>query len=362
MQAPMVSLKNLSKVFGKVTAVDGINLDIHDGEFVTLLGPSGCGKTTTLRMISGLETPSSGQIDLAGQDVTHVPAEKRPVNMVFQAYALFPHLTIAENIAFGPRIKKWPEETIQQGIKEMLRLVQLEGYEARKPDQLSGGQAQRVALARALINEPKVLLLDEPLGALDLKLRQAMQIELRSLQQRLGMTFVYVTHDQQEAMVMSDRIVLMDKGSIIQIGVPSEIYNHPATEFAARFIGETNLLSGEIKTIASEHMEVNIAGSTLIVPNNPEFKEGQPVIVSVRPERVSIFSHAEEVPAGWQNVFQGRVESVFFLGPTARYHVRLNDENTVIVDTTTMDSQLNCQVNDVAHISWELASNVVLAA
>ncbi len=356
----MVTLDNLNKRFGKVTAVDGVTLEVQSGEFVTLLGPSGCGKTTTLRMISGLEMPDSGTICLDGQDVTTTPPEKRPVNMVFQAYALFPHLSIAENIAFGPRIKKWPESKIAECTTEMLRLVQLEGYEERRPNQLSGGQAQRVALARALINEPKVLLLDEPLGALDLKLRQAMQIELRNIQQRLGMTFVYVTHDQQEAMVMSDRIVLMDKGRIVQIGTPAEIYNHPATEFVSRFIGEANLLGGAVTGIQADHAEVQVGELTLIVPRAQDYAIGQPVIVSVRPERTQLFTSEDERPGDWPNLFRGLVENVFFLGPTARYHIRLDADTVVIADRRAADSQLTYRIGETIYIGWPVSQNVVL--
>jgi spermidine/putrescine ABC transporter ATP-binding subunit len=313
-------------------------------------------------MISGLEKPTSGAIYLAGQEVTGVPPEKRPVNMVFQAYALFPHLTIAQNIAFGPRIKRWPADDIKQGVEEMLRLVQLEGYENRRPSQLSGGQAQRVALARALINQPKVLLLDEPLGALDLKLRQAMQIELRNLQQRLGMTFVYVTHDQQEAMVMSDRIVLMNEGEIIQIGTPADIYNHPTNEFVSQFIGETNLINGVVKAVSVDHLKIDASGLELIAPNDNGYSEGQAVSVSVRPERIQLFDRAEDAPDGWEDIMKGQVESIFYLGPTARYHVRLNDENVVIVDQPTMDNRPWYRVKDTVYVGWERSSNVVLLA
>jgi spermidine/putrescine ABC transporter ATP-binding subunit len=361
MEASMVRLEDLCKRFGKIVAVDGVNLDIGDGEFVTLLGPSGCGKTTTLRMIAGLETPTSGSIYLANQDVTGTAPEKRPVNMVFQAYALFPHLTIGENIAFGPRIKKWPREKIQQGVEEMLQLVQLEGYENRRPGQLSGGQAQRVALARALINQPKVLLLDEPLGALDLKLRQAMQIELRSLQQRLGMTFVYVTHDQQEAMVMSDRIVLMNEGGIIQIGTPAEVYNHPASDFVSQFIGETNLIEGVVETAGEDHLEIVANGLKLIVPNDKDFVEGQRVAVSVRPERIHLFESMDDAPDEWEDVLIGEVETVFFLGPTSRYYVRVNDEHVLIVDKASTDHRLKWRVGETVYVGWEKASNVVFS-
>jgi spermidine/putrescine transport system ATP-binding protein len=361
MEKITVRLENLCKKFGEVTAVDHINLDIKSGEFVTLLGPSGCGKTTTLRMIAGLEMPTSGAVYLEDQDYTRIPPEKRPVNMVFQAYALFPHLTIDENIAFGPRIKKWPQDKIREGVEEMLRLVQLENFGPRRPDQLSGGQAQRVALARALINHPTVLLLDEPLGALDLKLRKAMQLELRAIQQRLGMTFVYVTHDQEEAMVMSDRIVLMNKGKIVQLGTPTEIYNHPANEFVSRFIGEANLLSGTVTGQSGDTFQIETGEQVVVAaPAKAGITVGDGVIVSVRPERITVFARAEEAPSGWANVFGGTVESAIFLGPITRYHVKLANSQLVIADKTAVDGQAEFRANEQVFVGWETANSVVL--
>jgi spermidine/putrescine transport system ATP-binding protein len=360
MESTIVRLQKLCKHFGDVVAVDNIDLAITAGEFVTLLGPSGCGKTTTLRMIAGLEKPTSGSVFLEGQDVTHTPPEKRPVNMVFQAYALFPHLSIAENIAFGPRIKKWPEQEIRQGVEEMLRLVQLEGFGSRKPSQLSGGQTQRVALARALINRPKVLLLDEPLGALDLKLRKAMQLELRAIQTRLGMTFVYVTHDQEEAMVMSDRIVLMNKGDIEQIGTPTDIYNHPTTEFVSQFIGEANLFEGKVTALSGEWMQIDVGGLMLTTPVEHTVGVGQPVVISVRPERVTVYAYIEDAPRGWDNVFAGEMENAVFLGPTARYQIRLSNGDSVTADRTTTDGSLDYKAGQQVYVGWESMNNVVL--
>jgi spermidine/putrescine transport system ATP-binding protein len=315
-----------------------------------------------MRMIAGLELPTSGLVSIEGQDVTYTPPEKRPVNLVFQAYALFPHMTIAENIAFGPMIKKWPKDDIERSVQEMLKLVRLEGFGPRRPYQLSGGQAQRVALARALINRPKVLLLDEPLGALDLKLRKAMQLELRDIHQRLGMTFIYVTHDQEEAMVMSDRVVLMNNGHIVQVGTPSEIYNHPSTEFASRFIGEANLLNGEIKVVTPDQAQVELNGLTLFTLRKGELSVGQSVIISIRPERVHLFARVEDMPKGWQNIFPGTVESAIFLGPTARYHLRLANGQILVVDQPATNGQLGYQVNDQLYVGWEASSNIVLPA
>jgi spermidine/putrescine transport system ATP-binding protein len=339
-----------------------VNLDIQEGEFITLLGPSGCGKTTSLRMIAGLEVPTSGTVYLEGNDVTYVPPEKRPVNMVFQAYALFPHMTIAQNIAFGPMIKKWPRDEIVKGVDEMLKIVQLDSYGSRRPDQLSGGQAQRVALARALINRPRVLLLDEPLGALDLKLRKAMQLELRGIHQRLGMTFIYVTHDQEEAMVMSDRIVLMNLGRIVQVGSPTEIYNRPQNEFASRFVGEANLLNGKITAVQVDALGVDVDGLTLRCPGQPGFSVGQRAVVSVRPERISLFVQREEIPPAWQNVFPGTVMNTIFLGPLGRYQVRLANGYVLLVERPTTDGVLSCCVRDQVFVGWDASSNVVLAA
>jgi len=362
MTGAIVRLTNLCKRFGDVVAVDEVTLDIEEGEFITLLGPSGCGKTTTLRMIAGLEMPTSGSIYLEGSDVTFTPPEKRPVNMVFQAYALFPHMSIAENIAFGPMIKKWPKDRIAAAVEEMLRVVRLEGYGPRRPNQLSGGQAQRVALARALINQPRVLLLDEPLGALDLKLRKAMQLELRSIQRRLGMTFVYVTHDQEEAMVMSDRIVLMNRGRIVQVGTPTEIYNRPQSEFASQFIGEANLLRGVVKAVRADCTEVVVHGLTVWAPPQTEITPGQAVVVSVRPERIGLFQVHEGVPEAGKNTFRGTVVNTVFLGPLGRYHVRLADDLVLLVEQPTTDGMLSCCVRDEVVVGWDTDSTVVLAA
>lgn len=244
-QKTAVEFLKVSRYFGEVRAVDNVSLSIRDGEFFTLLGPSGSGKTTCLRMVAGFEHPSAGQIKLYGQDVTLLPPYERDVNTVFQDYALFPHMTVGQNIGYGLMIKKVPKPEISKRVAETLELVRLPGLEKRKPSELSGGQRQRVALARALINHPKVLLLDEPLGALDLKLRLQMQLELKAIQHEVGITFVFVTHDQEEAMTMSDRIAIFDMGQIVQIGTPSELYEHPKTPFVASFVGTSNIFSGE---------------------------------------------------------------------------------------------------------------------
>jgi spermidine/putrescine transport system ATP-binding protein len=257
--APEIRLTELTKHFRDVRAVDSVSMDIRSGEFFSMLGPSGCGKTTTLRMIGGFELPTTGRVELRGRDVTMDPPDKRPVNMVFQNYALFPHLDVAENIAFGLRRKSVDRAQIKQRVGDALDLVHLTGYDRRKPNQLSGGQQQRVALARALVNRPNVLLLDEPLGALDLKLRKALQIELKRVQTEVGITFVYVTHDQEEALTMSDRIAVMQAGKVEQLGTPEELYDRPATPFVADFIGTTNLLHGVVEGLEGDSAVVRLA-------------------------------------------------------------------------------------------------------
>jgi putative spermidine/putrescine transport system ATP-binding protein len=314
-----VTFENVSRHFGEVRAVDNVSMEIHDGEFFSMLGPSGSGKTTCLRLIAGFERPTSGRILLYGQDVSALPPYERPVNTVFQDYALFPHMTVAENIAYGLMIRKVPLNERKRRVEEMLELVRLPGLGDRKPSQLSGGQRQRVALARALINHPKVLLLDEPLGALDLKLRQQMQIELKAIQQRVGITFIFVTHDQEEALSMSDRIAVFNQGKIEQIGTPAEIYEHPATPFVAGFVGVSNLLGGEIAR--------QITGS--------------PERFSIRPEKIHLAPLSAPVP---ENMFtiEGRVRDVVYLGLYTRYLVEIEGGSDLVVieqnlKTTSMD-------------------------
>ena len=298
----IIELKNISISFGEQTVLDDLNLYIRDGEFVTLLGPSGCGKTTTLRIIGGFEEPDSGELLFNGVKINDVPAYKRQVNTIFQRYALFPPLNVYENIAFGMRVKKMKEKDIKAKVTEMLKLVNLEGLQNRKIDTLSGGQQQRVAIARALANEPKVLLLDEPLAALDLKLRKDMQNELKKIQKSLGITFIFVTHDQEEALTMSDTVVVMDSGKIQQIGTPKDIYNEPKNAFVADFIGESNILDGVMK----EDFVAEFSGATFKCLDSG-FEKNEPVDVVVRPEDVDI------APAD-QGMLKGVVTSVTFLG------------------------------------------------
>ncbi len=298
----IIELKDISISFGEQTVLDGIDLAIRDGEFVTLLGPSGCGKTTTLRIIGGFEEPDSGDIFFEGKKINGVPAYKRQVNTIFQRYALFPHLNVYENVAFGMRVKKADEKKIKEKVSEMLKLVNLEGLQRRRIDTLSGGQQQRVAIARALANEPRVLLLDEPLAALDLKLRKDMQVELKKIQQSLGITFIFVTHDQEEALTMSDTVVVMDAGKIQQIGTPKDIYNEPENAFVADFIGESNILDG----IMRKDFVAEFSGHVFECLDKG-FAENEPVDVVVRPEDVDIV-------APEKGMLTGVVTSVTFLG------------------------------------------------
>lgn len=285
MARPIVEINGVNKIYGSNHVVKDLNLVVEEGEFLTLLGSSGCGKTTTLRMIAGFEEPTSGSIKVEGEAIEEKEPFERNVNTVFQSYALFPHKTIYDNIAYGLKMKKVPKDEIKKRVHEMMELVQLEGFEKRYPSQLSGGQKQRVAIARALINRPRVLLLDEPLGALDLKLRKQMQLELKRLQKKLNITFIYVTHDQEEALTMSDRIAIMNAGVLDQVAAPTEIYEHPATKFVATFIGETNIFDGSISSINGESLNIQIENGD-VKATGSEFAAGEFINVSVRPEKM----------------------------------------------------------------------------
>ncbi|HUL84777.1 MAG TPA: ABC transporter ATP-binding protein [Actinomycetota bacterium] len=316
-----VRLERVSKLFGDAAAVDDLSLDIEEGEFFSMLGPSGCGKTTTLRMIGGFEEPSLGTVYLGGRDVTDLPPYKRDVNTVFQSYALFPHLDVSENVAFGLRRKKVAKDEIETRVKEAMRLVDLKGFETRKPREMSGGQQQRVALARALVNRPKVLLLDEPLGALDLKLRKQMQLELKTIQQEVGITFIYVTHDQEEAMTMSDRLAVMRHGKIEQLGEPEQVYESPATEFVAGFLGASNLLDGEI-TSENGMAQVRLTSGEMIQLPTQRVPSGvdKTVRIGVRPEKISIASSDAEAPAGTNSV-TGLLRISTYIGVSHQYKI-----------------------------------------
>ena len=316
-----IGVVDVSKRFGGVSAVEDVSLEIGDGEFFSLLGPSGCGKTTTLRMIAGFERPDAGRIFLQGHDVTDVPANRRPVNMVFQQYALFPHMSVYDNVAFGLKVKRVPRAEHGERVQEMLRVVSLEGLDRRRARQLSGGQQQRVALARALVNRPAALLLDEPLGALDVKLRKQMQLELKRIQNDLGTTFVYVTHDQEEALAMSDRIAVMNGGHVEQIGTPREIYERPHTSFVADFIGSLNALELRIDELVGVNAVMRLGeAERLVVPVGPGHRAGESVRVAVRPERVQIEPVGSPLLNGGSRL-EGTIAEIVFLGMYTQFHV-----------------------------------------
>jgi putative spermidine/putrescine transport system ATP-binding protein len=312
---PAVRLEGVEKRFGEVAAVAGIDLDVRDGEFFSMLGPSGSGKTTTLRMIAGFEVPTAGRILLHGRDVTGMPPFERDVNTVFQDYALFPHMSVADNVAYGLMIRKVAKAERTTRVAEALRMVRLEGYDRRKPSQLSGGQRQRVALARALVNRPRVLLLDEPLGALDLKLREEMQIELKSIQKQVGITFIYVTHDQEEALTMSDRLAVFNAGRIEQVDSPAEVYERPATAFVAGFVGTSNLLRGDVAQAV-----VGEAGT-----------------FTVRPEKIRLAEPSDPV-ADDETGALGRIRRVVYLGPDTRYIVALDAGAELVVTEQNLET------------------------
>ncbi len=327
-----VELRKVFKVFNKETAVRGVDLNIRRGEFFSILGPSGCGKTTTLRMIAGFDTPSAGEVTILGQPMTHTPPYRRPVNTVFQSYALFNHLNVWDNIAFGLRIKRLGKAEVEDRVREAIKLVKMEKYASRFPAQLSGGQQQRVALARALVNRPAVLLLDEPLGALDLKLRKEMQVELSNLHQDLGLTFIMVTHDQEEALSMSDRIGVMNEGRLEQIGSPSQIYDRPQTSFVASFIGEINQFKGRVENHDSSSLQVITENKLKIAVQSPEslshIGKGDAVTVSVRPEKIQLSLYPPSVSV---NCFEGRLKQAMYKGTHVQYMVTLISGDTITV-------------------------------
>jgi putative spermidine/putrescine transport system ATP-binding protein len=338
---------------GVTRAVDAVDMSIEEGEFFSLLGPSGCGKTTTLRMIAGFETPSAGAIEVGGADVTHVPAHQRDMGMVFQNYALFPHRSVGENVAFGLRMRGMDRSTIARKVTEALAQVELNGYEDRRPGQLSGGQQQRVALARAIVIEPRVLLCDEPLGALDKKLRQAMQFELKQLQRKLGLTMVFVTHDQEEALAMSDRIAVMNAGKVEQTGTPSDIYDRPGTRFVADFIGDTNLFRGEV--IHDAGRSVLRIDQTLAIELDVQPKETGPLSIALRPEKISLA--ATPTPNG--HGLDGVIESANFQGGSVLYRVEAAGRRLLAQAPNNGSHQL-FQAGAAVALRWKPSDIVIL--
>lgn len=348
----MISIRNVSKHFGSVKAVDDLSFDIARGEFFSLLGPSGCGKTTLLRMLAGFEVPTAGEIFIDGQPMSAVPPNERPTNMVFQNYAIFPHLNVRQNIAYGLRRKKLPKREVDRIVDEALAMIKLEGYGERQAHQLSGGQRQRVALARALVCRPKVLLLDEPLGALDKKLREEMQLELRQIQRNVGITFVFVTHDQEEALSMSDRIVVMNAGSVEQIGTPQEVYERPATAFVADFLGKANMLPGTVTSGEGQTAVVSLAGGQTVTVAAPRpLASGSSVTVVVRPQKLSVG------PTG-ANRLAGRVLSTSYLGGSAIYEIDIGGP-TPIRANTPIDGRL-VREGEMIDVSFDPAGCVLL--
>lgn len=367
-----VVLKKVLKEFQSgariITAVDNIDLQIEEGEFFALLGPSGCGKTTTLRMIAGFEQPTSGEILIRGEAVQGIPPFHRPVNTVFQDYALFPHMTVLQNVMFGLQMEGLSKDACRQRAMEALDLVQLPNVESRRPHQLSGGQQQRVALARALVKRPAVLLLDEPLGALDLKLRKQMQLELKSMQQQVGITFIYVTHDQEEAMTMANRIAVMNEGNVLQIGEPRDVYEQPSTRFVADFIGETNFIRGRLDAHDTGVGTVHLQDETLIkaqLPGDRSIQIGSSVTVPIRPERIGIMPKEEKRQFDedkHMTVLPATVFEVNYIGTDTRYVVQIAGQNEIVVRVQNVDyeDQYQFKMGDRVQVFWPLKSTYIL--
>ncbi|MEM9636757.1 MAG: ABC transporter ATP-binding protein [Pseudomonadota bacterium] len=361
-EKPLIRFRNVTKRFGEFVAIDDLTLDIFAREFFALLGPSGCGKTTMMRMLAGFETPTSGTIELAGQDIAAVPPNKRAVNMMFQSYALFPHLSVYENIAFGLRRDNMPKHDIDTRVSEMLKLTRLEKFARRKPHQISGGQRQRVALARSLAKAPKLLLLDEPLGALDAKLRQATQFELMDIQEKTGTTFVIVTHDQEEAMTVASRVAVMDEGRVMQVATPERIYEAPNSVYVADFIGDVNIVSGTVSPNGEAGYHVNWAEghAPLVASSDRPFSQGEDCHLAIRPEKIAI---SAERPPEAENAVQGTVLDIAYLGNLSTYHVELPGGQIIKAQTanTRRVSRRSFTWEDTVWVSWTSTAGVLLA-
>jgi len=361
-EKPLIQFRNVTKRFGDFTAIDNLTIDIFEREFFALLGPSGCGKTTMMRMLAGFETPTEGEIFLAGQDIVPVPPNQRAVNMMFQSYALFPHLSVWENIAFGLKREGMPKPEINARVEEMLRLTRLEKFARRRPHQISGGQRQRVALARSLAKAPKLLLLDEPLGALDRKLREETQFELMDIQEKTGTTFVIVTHDQEEAMTVASRVAVMDNGQVMQVATPADIYEAPNSVYVADFIGDVNLIEGKVSATGDGTFALHWrdGAEPLRVKSPTGFAEGQTAHLAIRPEKVTI---SAERPAEAANAVQGKVLDIAYLGNLSTYHVELPTGDIIKAQTanTRRISRRDYTWEDTVWLSWTATGGVLLA-
>ncbi len=355
-----LTLTKVTKRFGDFTAVDDLDLEVGSGQFFALLGPSGCGKTTTLRMVAGLEEPTVGTIELAGEDISRLKPYKRPVNTVFQNYALFPHLDIFENVAFG--LRRRGVKDVKKSVEEMLELVELSGFGKRKPPQLSGGQQQRVALARALINKPRVLLLDEPLGALDLKLRRQMQIELKRIQTEVGITFIHVTHDQEEAMTMADTVAVMNRGVIEQLGAPVDLYDNPATTFVSNFLGQSNLVSGTVNVAGADEVVVDVQGTTVRAPVSRARRRDGNVWVGARPEKVFLAHAGTEIQDNSNLLPAGIITDVSFIGVSTQYLVKMPWGQELTVFEQNTGAREGFRPGDRVDLHWSPAHTFVLDA
>jgi spermidine/putrescine ABC transporter ATP-binding subunit len=367
---PIISFRNISKRWGSTVAVDNVSLDIEPGEFFALLGPSGCGKTTLLRMLAGLEVPTEGQVLIDDQDMGDIPPNKRAVNMVFQSYAVFPHMTVADNVAYGLKVDGVPQPERDRRVKEALDLVQLGHLAARKPDQLSGGQRQRVALARALVKKPKVLLLDEPLSALDAKLREAMRFELSQLQRKVGITFIMVTHDQDEALAIASRIAVMDKGSIAQLGTPSDLYEFPRSRFVADFLGSVNLFEGALVNDKADQADVacpELEPYLVHLPHSVASGDTSTVWVAIRPEKMNLHKDSDAPPSvpdcpSACNVAKGEIKEISYLGDISIFHILLANGRLIRVSRSNRSrwDQDHFGFGEEVWVSWAGSSPVVL--
>ena len=357
--APLISFKSVTKRFGSFVAIDDLTLDIYEQEFFALLGPSGCGKTTMMRMLAGFENPTEGSMSLSGQDIAGIPPNKRAVNMMFQSYALFPHLSVWENIAFGLRRDGIVKDALNARVDEMLKLTRLEKFARRKPHQISGGQRQRVALARSLAKAPKLLLLDEPMGALDKKLRQDTQFELMDIQEKTGTTFVIVTHDQEEAMTVASRVAVMDEGRIVQVATPQKIYEAPNSIYVADFIGDVNILKGPVKATGDETYSLDFGGREPVVATSERpFSDGQTAHLAIRPEKIAIHSDRPAAP----NAIQGKVMDIAYLGNLSTYYVELPNGQIIKAQTanTRRVSRRAFTWEDPVWVSWSATAGVLL--